>query len=112
VESKLGVPQFITHPDGHEERIYRLPGAWVTVHPVGGAVRWFSITITDPETYYDIGPMTFGRINVRLGRDTFDKAPPSNDEALLIGVRHGTFVRYYEWGRQSGGQYYWLAFNG
>jgi hypothetical protein len=75
---------------------------------VGGAVRWFSITITDPKMYCEIGHMTCDSINIDLGRDTFDKAPPSNDAALQIGARHATFVRYYD----CGGHYYWLAFNG
>jgi hypothetical protein len=114
VESRLGVPQFVTHLDldGREERAYRLPGAWVLVQPVAGAVRAFSITITDPEMYYDIGPMTHGCINIRLGLDTFADGPTTSDEAFEIGRRHATFVRYYDYGVQPGNQYYWLAFNG
>jgi hypothetical protein len=38
IESNLGPPLFITYPDGHEERLYRLSGAWVTVQPLNGAV--------------------------------------------------------------------------
>lgn len=115
IESKLGLPLFITYPDGndgYEERVYRLPGAWVTVQPVNGAVRAFSITITDPEMYYDIGPMTGGSIELDLGRDTFAKAPPSDDEALNIGPRWASFVRYYSYGGVAGNRFYYLAFNG
>lgn len=112
VESKLGVPQFITHPDDCEERVYRLPGAWIIVHPVAGAVRWFSITITDPDMYYDIGPTTLGNVPIRLGVDTFADAPSSDHESMQIGARDATFVRYYEYGNTAGGgQPYWLAFN-
>jgi len=118
IESKLGPPLFITYPGGYEERVYRLPGAWVTVQPVDGAVRAFSITITDPDMYYDIGyydigPMTGGSIYLDLGRDTFAKAPPSSHEDdLQIGPRWASFVRYYSYGGVAGNRFYYLAFNG
>lgn len=112
IESKLGPPLFITYPDGYEERLYRLPGAWVTVQPLNGAVRAFSITITDADMYYDTGPMTHGSIDLDLGRDTFGKAPPSDDEALHIGPRWASFVRYYSYGGVAGNRFYYLAFNG
>ena len=107
-----GPPLFITYPDGYEERLYRLPGAWVTVQPLNGAVRAFSITITDADMYYDTGPMTHGSIDLDLGRDTFGKAPPSDDEALHIGPRWASFVRYYSYGGVAGNRFYYLAFNG
>ena len=105
------MPQFITHSGGCEERIYRLPGAWVTVQSVDGAVSTFSITITDPKMYYDIGPMAFGHIELRLGVDRFDKAPPSADTQLAIYTRQMTYVRHYYLGFPGGYQDYWLAYN-
>jgi hypothetical protein len=117
VESMFGVPKYITrhyvtHEVSVEERYYRLPGAWVTVQAPDGVVRVFSVTITDEDMYYDTGPMTFGAIAIRLGRDTFADAPRSDDESLQIGARQVTFVRYYDYGCTAAGMLYcWLAFN-
>lgn len=112
IESKLGAPQFITYHFGREERIYRLPGAWVIVHAVAGAVHWFSITITDPAMYYEIGPTTLGNLPIQLGVTTFAEAPSSDHESVQIGARDATFVRYYDYGCTArGGQAYWLAYN-
>lgn len=111
VESLLGVPQFIRHDGDYEQRIYRLPGSWVTVEPVDGAVRVFTITITDPKMSYKTKGTTFGVVDVRLGKDTFDKAAPSHSEEFSIGARHATFVRHYEANNPSGFQQYWLAYN-
>jgi hypothetical protein len=111
VESKLGVPQFIRHDDDYEQRIYRLPGAWVTVEPVDSAVRAFTITITDANMYYETKGLTFGVVNVRLGKDTFDEAAQSLSEELAIGARHATYVRHYDSNNPGGFQQYWLAYN-
>ena len=111
VESLLGAPQFIRHDDEYEQRIYRLPGSWVTVEPVDGAVRAFTITITDPNMYYETKGMTFGVVDVRLGMDTFDKATRSADEELAIGARHATYKRHYPSNNPSGFQEFWLAHN-
>jgi hypothetical protein len=113
IETKLGVPQFITHPYGgdREERIYRLPGAWVAVEAKGGAVRLFSITITDPNMYYNVDGMTLGVVPLRLGKDTFAQARDSGDEQLWIGARQAGYVRYYYAGNPGGYQHYWLSFN-
>jgi hypothetical protein len=118
VESLLGMPAYITlhhTPNGGsvEERYYRMEGAWVTVQATSGSVQVFSVTITDENMYYDTGLLTFGIIPVRLGRDTFTDAPPSDHESIQIGARHATFVRYYDYGcTAAGGQYCWLAHNG
>ena len=84
----------------------------MTVQPRNGAVRAFSITITDADMYYDTGPMTYGSIVLDLGRDTFAEAPPSEDEALNIGPRWASFVRCYSYGGVAGNRFYYLAFNG
>jgi hypothetical protein len=39
--------------------------------------------------------MTFGVVDLRLGKDTFDKASRSADEQFAIGARHATYVRHY-----------------
>lgn len=118
VEAALGHPHLISRAyhraDGEpiEERIYRLPGAWVTLEAPDGVVEVYSITITDAKLYYDIGRATLGAVPVRLGRDTFADAPPSDDETLEIYARLATFVRYYDFGcNAAGNQYLWLAYN-
>ena len=117
VESALGKPYLLSRQYGRdnqlvEERIYRLPGAWVTVQAADGAVEVYSITITDAEMYYDTGPATFDIVSVRLGRDTFADAPTSDSESTQIYAHTATFVRFYDYGcNAAGGQYLWLAFN-
>jgi hypothetical protein len=118
VEARLGHPKYITpYYTGLdsliEERIYRLPGAWVMVQAPDGVVTAFSITITDADMYYDTAPLTLGTVSVRLGRDTFADAPASDSESLEMYARLATFVRYYDHGcTAAGNQYLWLAFNG
>jgi hypothetical protein len=116
VEARLGLPKYITGPGegpgAAEERIYRLPGAWVTVQAPNGVVTAFSITITDPKMYYDTAPLTLGAVAVLLGRSSFADAPPSDSESVEIYARHATFVRFYDYGSTAAGnQYIWLAFN-
>lgn len=118
VESALGQPHLISrayHSENGqpiEERIYRLPGAWVIVQAPTGVVEAYSITITDARMFYDIGPATLGSVPVRLGRDTFADAPPSDDETLEIYAKLSTFVRFYDFGcNAAGNQYLWLAYN-
>jgi hypothetical protein len=115
VESKIGVPQFIMHDGGYEQRFYRLPGAWVTIEPVNEAVRAFTITITititDPSMYYETRGMTFGLVDLRLGKDTFAKAQRGDDEQFAIGARHSTYVRHYVSNNPNGFQEYWLAYS-
>lgn len=117
VETVLGPPHLLTRQpkesgDSVEERVYRLPGAWVTLQAPDGAIATYSITITDEDLYYDTGLATLGIVPVRLGRDTFADARPSDDESMQIYARLRTFVRFYDYGyTATGGQYLWLAFN-
>ena len=115
IESRLGVPLFITHPygDEREERIYRLSGAWVAIQPKHGAVHLFSITITDPKMYYDISDMTRGVLKLKLGKDTFAHVNPEyhDSESLWFGTRQAGYLRHYFLGNSSGYLHYWLSFN-
>jgi hypothetical protein len=116
IESLLGAPLFITHPHGDEseERIYRLPGAWVAIQPKSIGIQSFSITITDPKMYYDISEMTRGVLPVKLGKDSFAHVKPEyhDSESLWFGARVAGYVRHYFLGNSSGYLHYWLSFNG
>jgi len=117
IESALGRPHLLNRwktPDGEgEERIYRLPGAWVVLEAPEGAVAAYSITITDAELCYDTGAITRGMVPVCLGRSVFaDAATMGADDALEIYAHFVTFHRHYDYGSiAAGGRFIWLAFN-
>ncbi|MDX1885824.1 ETEC_3214 domain-containing protein [Mycolicibacterium sp. 120270] len=114
-ESLLGVPLLITHPyvDDREERTYRLPGAWVSIEPRGGAVHLFSITITDPKMFYNIDKLTFGILKLKLGKETFAQVDNNlhDGENQWLGARLAGYIRHYYLGNPGGYQQYWLSFN-
>src|SRR6478735_3900008 len=89
VESLLGAPRFIPNPHARlEERIYRLPGAWVAIQFKGDAVNLFSITITDADMWYRTTGITLGVIDLKLGYDTFAQASARYDgQQIWIGNR-------------------------
>lgn len=117
IEAALGKPHLLnrwqTVGDQSEDRIYRLPGAWVVLQAVEGAVAAYSITITDSNLYYDTGKITRGIVPVRLGQSVFaDARTEGAADALEIYARFATFHRYYDYGSNAaGGQFIWLAFN-
>ncbi|QZY44621.1 hypothetical protein [Mycolicibacterium austroafricanum] len=117
IEAALGSPHLLNRwntPDGQsEDRIYRLPGAWVVLYPREGAVAAYSITITDADLYYDTGKITRGIVPVRLGRSVFaDARTEGAADALEVYAHFITFYRYYDYGANAaGGQFIWLAFN-
>lgn len=113
IETVLGVPHFITHPEnGVDERIYRLPGAWVSIQTKAGAVHLFSITVTDSKMWYHTGAVSLGIAALRLGKDAFDQASEGFDgEELWIGARHAGYIRHYYHANPGGFQNYWLSYN-
>ena len=113
VESLLGVPRFIANPDAPlEERIYRLPGAWVAIQFKGAAVYLLSITITDSTMWYRTGG-SIGVIDVKLGQDTFAQASDLFDgQQVWVGNKQAGYYRHYHFGGAGGGhQHFWLSFN-
>lgn len=113
-ETKLGIPQFITRPYqacAAEERIYRLPGAWVCIQAKGGAISLLSITITDSKMWYATGGITLGVIDLELGKDTFVKAPESDSVELWYGAHNAGYIRHYYGANPGGYQDYWLSHN-
>lgn len=117
IEAALGSPHLLNrwnNPEGtSEERIYRLPGAWVTLQTPGGVVAAYTITITDPKLYYDTKKITRGIVPVVLGRSVFSEAPTLGaTDSLEIYARFAMFYRYYDYGcTAAGGQFIWLAFH-
>jgi hypothetical protein len=118
IEAVLGSPHLLSRwktseGESREERIYRLPGAWVTIHPLEGAVAAYSITITDANLYYDTGKLTRGIVPVCLGRSVFaDARAEGHTDFVAMYPRFGTFHRYYDYGcTAAGGQFIWLAYN-
>ncbi|NIL78384.1 hypothetical protein RhoFasB10_04561 [Rhodococcus sp. B10] len=117
IETALGKPHLLnrwqTVGDQSEDRIYRLPGAWVVLQAVKGAVAAYSITITDSNLYYNTGKVTRGIVPVRLGRSMFtDARTEGAADAFEIYAHFATFHRYYDYGSNAaGGQFIWLAFN-
>src|SRR6478736_752153 len=114
VESLLGAPRFIPNPHARlEERIYRLPGAWVAIQFKGDAVNLFSITITDADMWYRTSGITLGVIDLKLGYDTFAQASARYDgQQIWIGNRQAGYYRHYHHGGAQGGhQHFWLSYN-
>lgn len=117
IEAALGKPHLLNPSQSAsgqgEERIYRLPGAWVVLQTREGAVAAYSITITDADLYYDTGKITHEIVPVRLGHTVFaDARTEGASDALEIYAHLATFHRHYDYGSNAaGGQFIWLAFN-
>lgn len=111
-ESLLGVAQFINTEEGREERIYRLRGGWVLIEIKDEAVFAFSITISNPRLYYRTKSLTFGYLNVKLGKSRFGDAGCDFDgERYSIGGRDFGYQRHYYFGNPAGYQDYFLSYN-
>ncbi|TQK27963.1 hypothetical protein [Arthrobacter sp. SLBN-53] len=118
IEAVLGSPHLLNRwrdgGDDREERIYRLPGAWVSLHILQDAVAAYSITITDEKLSYDTGKITRGIVPVTLGSSVFTDARPDESaiDVLETYPRFSTFYRYYDYGcTAAGGKFIWLAFH-
>lgn len=112
IESRLGVAQFVSREDGREQRIYRLSGGWVLIEIEDGAVLAFSITISNPRLHYRTKRLTFGFLNVKLGKSKFgDRGSDVSGERCWIGARTVGYQRHYYLGNPGGYQDYWLSHN-
>lgn len=117
IEAVLGSPHLLNRwktPEGEtEDRVYRLPGAWVVLQVHEAAVAAYAITITDADLYYDTAKITRGSVPVCLGSKVFADAPTVGAaDAFEIYAHLATFHRYYDYGSNAaGGQYIWLAHN-
>jgi len=112
VESLFGVAQFISSEDGRQQRTYRQPGAWVMIEIVDNYVYAFSITVTSRWLHYSTKRLTFGLLNVKLGKSKFGPSGVGYEgERLWIGARRSGYLRRYYFGNPGGYQYYWLSYN-
>ncbi|WP_131807619.1 ETEC_3214 domain-containing protein [Mycolicibacterium wolinskyi] len=114
VESLLGASMFTGRlANDRETRTYRLPGAWVIIEIRKGAVFSYSITITNAKMHYNTRQLTFGCLDVDLGRDKF-KPPEQYCEGehywVAVRLRHG-YERYYNFREAGEMQHYWLSHN-
>ena len=113
VDSLLGVPMFSGKRGEHDTRTYRLPGAWVIVEIRSAAVHSYSITVTDPKMRYNTRRLTFGCLDVDLGKDMFPtRGLGYEGEHLWVAIRlrHG-YVRHYNFREAGAMQFYWLSHN-
>jgi hypothetical protein len=111
VESFLGVAQFVSFRDGFEQRAYRLSGAWIMLELSGSSVESFSITVTDPTMHFLTRHLTFGQIDVKLGRSDVGVAPAGTGDYCWVGARRYGFLRHYDFGNPGCYQNYWLSYN-
>lgn len=112
IDQLLGTADHLRQLDNHEERLYRLPGAWVTVESHIGTVISFSITITDVSMHYPTGRHTFGLVDVDLGRSTFDEVQEHvSGWRLWYGASRAGYLQYMTFGRPGRYQDYWLSYN-
>lgn len=113
VESLLGVAQFITTQDGREQRTYHLPGAWVMIELEENVVIAFSITVTSRWMHYNAKRLTFGFLDVKLGKDRFSRPNEIgyHGEILWIGASRLGYLRAHDFHKSGGYQRYWLSYN-
>ncbi|TQC41717.1 hypothetical protein EEB14_53105 [Rhodococcus sp. WS4] len=114
VDELLGTPQFVTIVDNRDQRIYRLPGAWVAVEIHEGAVMAFSITITQRSMCYSVSQHTRGLMHACLGKSTFAEArtrvSPSG-EFCWVGANRTGYLEHYSFGNPGGYQEFWLSYS-
>jgi hypothetical protein len=112
VDELLGTPLFLGDEMGMTYRTYPLKGAWVQINVVSEAVHSFSITITDSSMHYPTKRLTFGSLDVRLGKDSFTRVQevPQN-EWCWIGARRMGYHQHFYFGNPAGYQNYWLSCN-
>ncbi|MFT4042893.1 MAG: hypothetical protein QM673_07015 [Gordonia sp. (in: high G+C Gram-positive bacteria)] len=116
VDQLLGTPKFLGHRDTREERLYRLAGAWVATELIDDAVMAFTITVTDPKMHFSTSKITFGNINIDLGRDKFNVLPAQtiqmrSGQRAWVGARRYGYLQHYYFGNPGSYQDYWLSFN-
>jgi hypothetical protein len=70
------------------DRIFSTPHAWVVTRSEDGRVAAWSVTITDPEFWWEISLVTFGEASGRLGRASFTKLLSRSDGQYLSNGAH------------------------
>lgn len=116
IDELFGTPKFILRRELTEERLYRLPGAWVAVEILDDAVLAFTITITDQRLRYSTENLTFGNIQLVLGQSRFGEVSSTltsrrSGQRRWIGARRYGYIQHFYFGNPGGYQNYWLSFN-
>jgi hypothetical protein len=93
-DATLGPAALISHTPAGTIRRYRLRDCWVSVGENHGAAEWVSVTITEAKFVLRTKRHTNGLIDIRLGRDFFDKASdwfgPAAD--VILGQKEQHYV--------------------
>lgn len=97
IEGLLGPPTLVARRGNDSSvRRYRLPDCWISVGYRAGAAEWVSVTVTDRRFSVRTRDLTQGLIDVRLGRDSFEKATTWFHErggnGLSIGQKEQSYV--------------------
>lgn len=112
VESLFGVAQFVGQRGGNETRTYNLPGAWVVIEIRNNAVYAFGITITRRRMHYNTKRLTFGNVNLRLGKDKFPlPSIACTGERLWIGVHRWGYARQITYKQNGLWHFQGLSYN-
>lgn len=124
VEERFGAPAFVRKSGvllGAKlgmtlvEQVYRTKHAWLQVlsDPHGAVVR-FSITVTDPQFRFQVGVLTGGQLQARLGHSRFSQVGSQLDpdgHSLWIGARRRGYSESYWFGNPGNYQRYVLSHN-
>lgn len=115
VEAAFGPPAFRSQPrDGEIGLIYVTPHAYLQIglDETAQAVERFAITVTDERFAFRTRHLTFGNLDVHLGRSTFgDVDAPAAGTQFSLGARRFACARAYYFGNPGGYQHYVLAHN-
>lgn len=116
IDELLGTPKFVHRRELTDERLYRLPGAWVAVDILEDSVIAFTITITEQQLRYSTENLTFGNTQLTLGRSRFGEVSSElisrrSGQRRWIGARRYGYIQHFYFGNPGGYQHYWLSFN-
>lgn len=98
IEELLGCATLVSRSDASGSvRRYRFPDCWVSAGVEKDTVNWISVTVTDPKFVFRTNQLTQGLLNIRLGRDCFDKIDsdwfqPRNGVGGSVGQKEWSYV--------------------
>jgi hypothetical protein len=123
VENLLGTPVFrndeppsIWSSDDDKakwvDHIFSTPHAWVVTRRIEERLEAWSVTITDPKFWWELGDATFGQAKGKLGRVTFGELlATSSGKYESSGARSGAYAESASFGNPGGYQMYIFMHN-